>query len=109
MIRRVLPRKPQFYLHLLVGGSAGLLIASFLPIWTLWYWNPLEGLGVKRSLWTVAWETVHSLLEKPDPVFPVTRNGDVQDLGLAVIIFIAGSLLGAIVFFLRHGTSQTQA
>jgi hypothetical protein len=94
-------QKGSIDLYLLGGGSAGLLIASFLPIWTCH--------GVKRSLWTVAWKTVHSLFEQPDPVFPVTRQGNVQDIGLAAIIFMSGSLVGAIIFFLRPGRSRTQS
>ena len=82
----------------LLGGQAAVLVASFLPIWTLWYFNPREGLGYGASLWSVLW---HTVIEPPriNPEFQVTTSGDMLDLWTGGVIFVVGAALGLLIYF----------
>jgi hypothetical protein len=84
---------------LLIPGLLALLIASFLPLWTVWYWNPHEGLGKHGSLWFVMSEVQRVAITPPDATFPETCNADPHDLTLAAGIFGFGVLLGLLFLF----------
>jgi len=86
----------------LTGGLLTLLVASFFPIWTVWYWNPWEGLGVRASLWGVLWKVLRCSIREPDPNFPVTCNPEPRELIVAAIVFVVGAVGGAFVYFLRQ-------
>jgi hypothetical protein len=90
-----------------LGGLATLFIATFCPIWTIWYINSREGNGYQRSLWFVAVEVGRSCLEKPDPTYLVTRTGDMGDIVVAGIVFGGGALVGSIAFACRSAFSST--
>jgi hypothetical protein len=54
----------------LIGGLLALVAATFLPVWTIWHLNPMEGVGHRCSLWSTAWTVAGAWLEDPDPAFP---------------------------------------
>ena len=43
-------------------GWIAVLVASLCPIWTVWYYNPMEGLGYRRTLWGVMWEVLQPVI-----------------------------------------------
>jgi hypothetical protein len=102
-------KKPMLARYVIVGGMTPLLILSFFPIWTIWYDNPMEGVGYHRSLWFVAVEVVQSWVEQPDPAFPVTITGDARDLILGAIVCGIGVFFGVVAFALRSASSSTQS
>jgi len=84
----------------LLGGQLLFLVASWFPIWTLWYFNPREGLGFQETLWSVLWNTV---ISRPplDPAFQVTTSGDMRDILQGEIIFAIGVALGFLTYVIR--------
>jgi hypothetical protein len=94
---------------MIAGGMTPLVILSFFPIWTVWHYNPMEGVGRHRSLWFVAVEILQSWVEQPDPAFPVTVTGDARDLILGAIVIGIGVFFGVIALALRSAFSSTQS
>jgi hypothetical protein len=101
--------KTRLVRFVLTGGALALLGATALPVWTLWYENPMEGTGYHHSLWYVVWQVASSWAEAPNPMFPVTRTGDAHDFIVAGIYFCAGAALGAASFAAGDAFSSTQS
>jgi hypothetical protein len=80
----------------LSGASAALLITSFMPVWTLWQVNALEGVGYHETLWFVLWETARPSAGTPD--LPLHRTGDVSNLVVAAVSLILGACVSGGLF-----------
>jgi hypothetical protein len=63
----------------------------------------MEGVGYRRSLWSVVWEIAGSWLGDTNPAFPVTKTGDAGDLIIAALAFGIGGVCGALVFMCTSG------
>lgn len=85
----------------LTGGSVTLLVASLLPIWTLWYENPWEGVGYPVTLWTLVWELWKNALTAPNPAFPVTCRSDESNQIVLAVTFAVGAIVGLGVRYFR--------
>jgi hypothetical protein len=79
------------------GGVAALVVASAMPIWTLWHINELEGLGYRVSLWRVGLEATQSWIESFDGNPALVRTGDPEDFIIAGVAFGVGAAIGMIL------------
>ena len=89
--------KSKTFYSILIGGFATVLLASFLPIWHIFYLNPYEGLGESRTLWILAFEVFESRQTPPDPNFPVTVTAGPENLIILAFVFGVGCFLGAAI------------
>jgi hypothetical protein len=90
-------------------GFLLLFASTFLPIWTVWYLNPIEGVGYLRPLWVVVWEVTGAHVEEVNPAFPVIRTGDAHDFIIVALAFGIGTLIGAIFLAARSMFSSTHS
>src|SRR5262245_65544350 len=90
-------------------GFLVVFASTFLPIWTVWHLNPIEGVGYLRPLWVVLWEVIGAHVQEVNPAFPVIRTGDEHDFIIAALAFGIGTLMGAILLAVRDVFQATNS
>ena len=101
--------KSRFVRFMLLGAASVLFVSSFLPVWTVWYFNPWEGVGDHHSLWQVVWEIARAQYKGTDPNFPVTVTGDAIDLLKAGTALCIGGIIGAFYYTARRFNPSTDS
>jgi hypothetical protein len=83
-----------------LGAWLALLIASVLPVWTVWYFNEWEGLAVRGTLWS-ALAQLPGTVQRPRTIREVLDVVSLyeSDLIFGIIAFALGSAIGRFTYW----------
>ena len=91
----------RYYNPLLIsflgGGLLTVLIASFFPIWVIWYDVPGERVGFSVTLWSVIWKTFLSA-NALDQKVRVFAYSDITNIDTACAAFFSGAFVALSVY-----------